>query len=112
MRLNGDTLPFVAPGHRGFTVRQPVGVCSAITPWNFPTAMLARKAAAALAAGCTMVAKPSEARLPRAPPLRHSLPASSRPSPPSPSPSWARARACRRASSACSRARLPRWAAC
>jgi len=67
VRLNGDTLPFVAPGHRGFTVRQPVGVCSAITPWNFPTAMLARKAAAALAAGCTMVAKPSEARLPRAP---------------------------------------------
>ena len=59
--LDGETLPSVALGHRGFTVRQPVGVCAALTPANFPTAMLARKAAAALAAGCTMVAKPSEA---------------------------------------------------
>ena len=59
--LDGETLPCVALGHRGFTLRQPVGVCAAMTPANFPTAMLARKAAAALAAGCTMVAKPSEA---------------------------------------------------
>jgi len=59
-RAIGDSLPSVAPGHRGFTIKQPVGVCGAITPWNFPTAMLARKCAAALAAGCAMVAKPSE----------------------------------------------------
>lgn len=48
------------PGVRAVAVREPVGVCAAITPWNFPIAMLARKAAPALAAGCTMVAKPAE----------------------------------------------------
>jgi succinate-semialdehyde dehydrogenase/glutarate-semialdehyde dehydrogenase len=40
-------------------IRQPVGVCAAITPWNFPAAMITRKAAPALAAGCTMVVKPA-----------------------------------------------------
>lgn len=62
VRNYGDTIPSVAPGHFGITLRQPVGVAALITPWNFPTAMLARKAGAALAAGCTAVAKPSEAR--------------------------------------------------
>ena len=41
------------------TIKQPVGVCALITPWNFPSAMITRKAAAALAAGCTVVIKPS-----------------------------------------------------
>ena len=48
------------PGTRAIAVREPLGICAAITPWNFPLAMLARKAAPALAAGCTMVAKPAE----------------------------------------------------
>jgi succinate-semialdehyde dehydrogenase/glutarate-semialdehyde dehydrogenase len=42
------------------TIRQPVGVCAAITPWNFPLAMITRKVAPALAAGCTVVVKPAE----------------------------------------------------
>ena len=41
-------------------LKQPVGVCAAITPWNFPNAMITRKAGAALAAGCTLVIKPAE----------------------------------------------------
>ncbi|MCE2874304.1 MAG: aldehyde dehydrogenase family protein [Planctomycetaceae bacterium] len=48
------------PGVRAIAVPEPVGVCAMITPWNFPIAMLARKAAPALAAGCTVVAKPAE----------------------------------------------------
>ena len=59
-RIYGDVIPAPAADKRIIVVRQPVGVCAAITPWNFPNAMLARKAAAALAAGCTMVAKPAE----------------------------------------------------
>jgi succinate-semialdehyde dehydrogenase / glutarate-semialdehyde dehydrogenase len=59
-RIYGDVIPAPAVGKRIIVIRQPVGVCAAITPWNFPNAMLARKAAAALAAGCTMVAKPAE----------------------------------------------------
>ncbi len=47
-------------GVRAVAVREPIGVCAAVTPWNFPIAMLARKVAPALAAGCTMVAKPAE----------------------------------------------------
>ena len=47
-------------GVRTVAIREPIGVCAAVTPWNFPVAMLARKAAPALAAGCTMVAKPAE----------------------------------------------------
>jgi succinate-semialdehyde dehydrogenase / glutarate-semialdehyde dehydrogenase len=59
-RIYGETLP-QGPGNRRMLVRQdPVGVCAMITPWNFPLAMLGRKAAAALAAGCTLVAKPAE----------------------------------------------------
>ena len=59
-RIYGDVIPAPAADKRIVVIRQPVGVCAAITPWNFPSAMLARKAAAALAAGCTMVAKPAE----------------------------------------------------
>jgi succinate-semialdehyde dehydrogenase/glutarate-semialdehyde dehydrogenase len=58
-RIYGDIIPG-PQDRRLFVVRQPIGVVGAITPWNFPNAMLARKMAAALAAGCTMVAKPAE----------------------------------------------------
>lgn len=58
-RIYGDTIP----GHQGdkriMVIKQPVGVTAAITPWNFPAAMITRKAAPALAAGCTMVVKPA-----------------------------------------------------
>ena len=59
-RVYGETIPASAPDKRIVVTREPVGVCAMITPWNFPNAMLARKLAAALAAGCTMVAKPAE----------------------------------------------------
>jgi succinate-semialdehyde dehydrogenase/glutarate-semialdehyde dehydrogenase len=58
-RKYGDTIPGHADDTRILTLRQPVGVVAAITPWNFPSAMLARKLAPALAAGCTVVAKPA-----------------------------------------------------
>jgi succinate-semialdehyde dehydrogenase/glutarate-semialdehyde dehydrogenase len=57
-RVYGDVLPLPQTDRRGIVIKQPVGVCAAITPWNFPSAMLARKAAPALAVGCAMVAKP------------------------------------------------------
>lgn len=59
-RVYGDIIPSPWPDRRITVLRQPVGVCVAITPWNFPAAMIARKVAPALAAGCTMVIKPSE----------------------------------------------------
>ncbi len=58
-RLYGETVPSPFPNARIVVVRQPVGVCAAITPWNFPNAMITRKAGPALAAGCTMVIKPA-----------------------------------------------------
>jgi len=58
-RAYGDTIPANAPDRRVVVVKEPVGVCAAITPWNFPSAMITRKAAAALAAGCPMVVKPA-----------------------------------------------------
>lgn len=58
-RVYGDTIPGHAPDKRLVVLKQPVGVCGAITPWNFPAAMITRKAGAALAAGCTMVLKPA-----------------------------------------------------
>ena len=58
-RLYGDTIPAPANDKRLLVIRQPVGVVACITPWNFPTAMLARKVAPALAAGCTVVCKPA-----------------------------------------------------
>ena len=59
-RVCGETLPVIQHGKRMLVLKQPVGVCAAITPWNFPAAMITRKAGAALAAGCTMVVKPAE----------------------------------------------------
>ena len=56
-RLYGDTIPASVPGNRVMTLRQPVGVCGLITPWNFPAAMITRKIGPAIAAGCTVVAK-------------------------------------------------------
>lgn len=58
-RLDGDILPANSAGQRIYVSRQPVGVVGAVTPWNFPNAMITRKAAAALAAGCTFVVKPA-----------------------------------------------------
>lgn len=60
-RAYGHWIPDPVPGRRLLTVREPVGVCGAIIPWNVPCAMIFRKAAPALAAGCTMVMKPAEA---------------------------------------------------
>ncbi len=58
-RVYGDVIPTPWPDRRILALKEPVGVCAAITPWNFPAAMIARKAGAALAAGCTMVVKPA-----------------------------------------------------
>ena len=60
-RIYGDTIPQHAPGKRIVVTKEPIGVCAAITPWNFPAAMITRKAGPALAAGCTMVVKPATA---------------------------------------------------
>jgi succinate-semialdehyde dehydrogenase/glutarate-semialdehyde dehydrogenase len=57
-RAYGRTIPSTTPTRRYVTIRQPIGVSAAITPWNFPLAMITRKAAPALAAGCTFVVKP------------------------------------------------------
>ncbi len=59
-RINGDVLPINQKGRRALVLKRPIGVVTAITPWNFPGAMILRKASAALAAGCCMVVKPSE----------------------------------------------------
>lgn len=59
-RTYGDTIPTHNPDQRILVTREPIGVCAAITPWNFPTAMITRKAGPALAAGCPMVIKPAE----------------------------------------------------
>jgi succinate-semialdehyde dehydrogenase / glutarate-semialdehyde dehydrogenase len=58
-RIYGDTIPANARNRRIVTLKQPVGVVAAITPWNFPNAMITRKAGAALAAGCTIIVKPA-----------------------------------------------------
>ena len=59
-RANGDVIPAPVVGRRMFALKEPAGVVAAITPWNFPAAMIARKIAPALAAGCTVVCKPAE----------------------------------------------------
>lgn len=59
-RASGDVIPHPMPGRRLVTIKQPVGVCGMVTPWNFPAAMITRKLGPALAAGCTAVVKPSE----------------------------------------------------
>ena len=60
-RIYGDIIPQHAPGKRIVVTKEPIGVCAAITPWNFPAAMITRKCGPALAAGCTMVVKPATA---------------------------------------------------
>ncbi|XOK13545.1 NAD-dependent succinate-semialdehyde dehydrogenase [Agrobacterium tumefaciens] len=59
-RIGGGTIPSPTPDRRIVVLKEPVGVCGIITPWNFPNAMITRKVAPALAAGCTVVIKPSE----------------------------------------------------
>ncbi len=59
-RINGETLPQFDNNRRLMILRQPIGVCAAITPWNFPLAMITRKVAPALAAGCPVIIKPAE----------------------------------------------------
>ncbi|POR48181.1 succinate semialdehyde dehydrogenase [Paraburkholderia eburnea] len=59
-RVNGDVLASPAAGRKLIVLKQPIGVCASITPWNFPIAMITRKVAPALAAGCTIVVKPAE----------------------------------------------------
>jgi succinate-semialdehyde dehydrogenase/glutarate-semialdehyde dehydrogenase len=59
-RVNGETLPHFDNNRRLMILKQPIGVCAAITPWNFPLAMITRKVAPALAAGCTVIIKPAE----------------------------------------------------
>ena len=59
-RVNGEVLPQFDNNRRLLVLKQPIGVCAAITPWNFPIAMITRKVAPALAAGCTVVIKPAE----------------------------------------------------
>ena len=59
-RVNGETLPQFDNNRRLMILKQPIGVCAAITPWNFPLDMITRKVAPALAAGCTVVIKPAE----------------------------------------------------
>ncbi len=59
-RVYGDTIPAPRPDQRITVLRQPVGVTAAITPWNFPAAMITRKAAPALAAGCSMIVRPAD----------------------------------------------------
>jgi succinate-semialdehyde dehydrogenase/glutarate-semialdehyde dehydrogenase len=58
-RLYGDVIPSPRQEQELLVMREPIGVCAAITPWNFPAAMITRKAAPALAAGCTIVIKPA-----------------------------------------------------
>jgi succinate-semialdehyde dehydrogenase/glutarate-semialdehyde dehydrogenase len=60
-RIYGDVIPTIANDRRLVVIKEPVGVCAAITPWNFPASMITRKVAPALAAGCTVVIKPAEA---------------------------------------------------
>jgi succinate-semialdehyde dehydrogenase/glutarate-semialdehyde dehydrogenase len=60
-RIYGETVPSTDPTKRYLVLKQPIGVCAAITPWNFPLAMITRKVAPALAAGCTVIVKPAEA---------------------------------------------------
>src|SRR5438270_4195331 len=60
-RIYGDTIPAHASDKRIVVIKEPIGVCAAITPWNFPNAMITRKSGPALAAGCTMVLKPATA---------------------------------------------------
>src|SRR5699024_8377741 len=58
-RMYGETIPTHLPGSKMLVSREPIGVTAAVTPWNFPSAMITRKAGAALAAGCPMIVRPA-----------------------------------------------------
>jgi acyl-CoA reductase-like NAD-dependent aldehyde dehydrogenase len=111
-RVYGDVIPTIANDRRLVVIKEPVGVCAAITPWNFPASMITRKVAPALAAGCTVVIKPAEAtpvlgagaRGARSS-ARASRPACSTSSPATRRPSAARCARIRRCASFRSRAR-------
>jgi succinate-semialdehyde dehydrogenase/glutarate-semialdehyde dehydrogenase len=60
-RIYGEVIPTIGNDRRLLAIKQPIGVCAAITPWNFPSSMITRKVSPALAAGCTVVSKPAEA---------------------------------------------------
>src|SRR5436189_290732 len=60
-RVYGDVIPTIGNDRRLVVIKQPVGVCAAITPWNFPSSMITRKVSPALAAGCTVIIKPAQA---------------------------------------------------
>jgi succinate-semialdehyde dehydrogenase / glutarate-semialdehyde dehydrogenase len=60
-RVYGDTIPSPWTDRRVVVIKEPIGVCAAVTPWNFPAAMITRKAGPALAAGCPMIVKPAQA---------------------------------------------------
>lgn len=94
-RVYGDTIPTFAKDKRVVVIKEPIGVCAAITPWNFPSAMITRKAGPALAVGCTMILKPARPpvrpwHLPFWPRGQGSRPGSSMLSPALPTPSAAR----------------------
>ena len=103
-RAYGDVIPQPTSDRRIVVIKEPVGVVGLITPWNFPNAMITRKAGPALAAGCAILVRPSE-QVPwlRAPPRRHPIRHWR-------SASWANAPAFRRACSTSSPARRARWA--
>src|SRR5260221_4603942 len=61
-RIYGDTIPGHQADKRIVVIKEPIGVCAAITPWNFPNAMITRKSGPALAAGCTLGLKPPAAK--------------------------------------------------
>ena len=60
LRLHGETLPNHSPSQKNYTIKQPIGIVACITPWNFPAAAILVKVGAALAAGCSVIVKPSE----------------------------------------------------
>jgi succinate-semialdehyde dehydrogenase/glutarate-semialdehyde dehydrogenase len=113
-RVYGDVIPTISNDRRLVVIKEPVGVCAAITPWNFPSSMITRKVAPALAAGCTVVIKPRKPRpIPRwrSPSSRIARafrPVCSTSSPAMHRPSAARCARTRRCASSRSRAR-PRW---
>src|SRR5260221_3077633 len=98
-RVYGDTIPSPWNDRRLVVIKQPIGVCAAMTPWNFPAAMITRKAGPALASGCTMVSNPASATPysalapaaladpPRLPPRPPPPPTPPPPPPPPPPPS-------------------------
>lgn len=116
-RVYGDVIPAHGADKRIVVRKEPIGVVAAITPWNFPIAMITRKAGPALAAGCTMVIKPAEdtplcalalAELAE----RAACRACSASSPPTARPRWAASSPPTRRAQADPSPARPRWASC